>query len=58
MKAYLDASYLFVNILHMYAYATNNFEMYLLIIERFHVTQPMARLHKQEVEAQLWRQPF
>ena len=32
--------------------------MYLLIGEMFYVKQPMARLYKQEVEAQLWREPF
>ena len=32
--------------------------MYLLVVEKFHVKQPMARLYKQEVEAQLGREPF
>ena len=35
-----------------------NFEIYLLIVEMFHVKQPMARLYNQEVEAQLWRELF
>ena len=39
-------------------YDKQNFEMYLLIVERFHAKQPMARLYEQEIEAQLWREPF
>ena len=57
MKTCLDVSYLLANIL-TYVCNKQNFEIYLLIVERFHVKQPMARLYKQEVEAQLWREPF
>ena len=40
-------------------HATNkNFEMYLIIVERVHVKQPMAKLYEQEVDAQLWRESF
>ena len=38
-------------------YATNKI-LYILIVDRFHVKQLMARLYKQEVEAQLWRESF
>ena len=57
MKTCLNVSYLLANIL-IYVCNKQNFEMYLLIGERFRVKQPMARLYKQEVEAQFWRETF
>ena len=48
MKTYLDASYLFVNIL-TYVRNKQTFERYLPIVEMFHAKQPMIRLYKQKL---------
>ena len=57
MKTYLDVSYLHVNII-TYVCNEQDFERYLLIVKRFHVKKPMARLYEQEVDALLSHEPF
>ena len=49
MKNYLPVSYLLLNRL-TYVCNKQNFERHLLIIERFHVKQPITRKYKQEEE--------
>ena len=50
MKTFLNVGYLLANIL-TYVCNKENFEMYFIIVERFYVKQPMARLYEQKVEA-------
>ena len=57
MKTGLNVCYLLTNIL-TYVCNKQNFEIYLLIVEIFHVKRSMAELYKQEVKTELWRAPF